>query len=147
MVTITRVKSRSYWYVRHNSGSKTFVDSAYGGTKNAEKAMRDYIASYVEKHPEEKPKEFKISTKPSKRNTSGIVGVFKSSYKNRSGIRQSFWCASVPVGPKGQKYYRKSYSIDTYGEKDAFALAKNYREDWMTAFKNDSLKEFFSSHR
>jgi hypothetical protein len=59
-----------------------------------------------------------------KNNTSGIVGVCRTSKINKNGTFE-YWCASYKT--LDDKYLRKHFSIKTYGEEAAFKMACEYR--------------------
>lgn len=147
MLSKTRVSTTKgdYWYIRHNNGSKCFYDTKYGNGSKSEKAANSYITDYLYDHPEETPKEIKYKERALKNSASKEVGVYKTTYADRNGNVKSFWCASVPFGPDNQKYYKKAFCVETYGETEAHKLASNYRKDWIENYKAKTLEEFFQN--
>lgn len=111
---------------------KTFTDSIYGGTDQAllaAKAWRDHLFQSL-------PVESMAQrmTRISATNTSGVAGVGLRTEK-KNGDTQQFW---VAYGPKLKGYSRRSkaFSVDKYGEKQAFALAVKAREAFVAEFND-----------
>lgn len=64
-----------------------------------------------------------INAKPRKENSSGVRGVYKR--KARPGIAKESW---VCEWSKDAKRFSKSFSVEKYGEEEAFRLACSFRE-------------------
>jgi arginyl-tRNA synthetase len=102
--------------------SKVFYDDDFGGKRNSlvaaqkhrdrlEQKMRGYTAK-------------QLSQKQRSNNTSGIVGVrkvFETDYRWDSEPTYGFWVAQW--SPKKGVRRTKRFSIDKYGEDEAFRLA------------------------
>ena len=133
---ITRLDSGSThgWYVRGYKNGKTysklFSDLKCGGKRKAQQAARDFRDELFEKLAQ-------IPTKPrgrrivyrDVRNTSGVLGVFRTAKKSPSGkIYEVYWVRWRPA-PGVQK--ATSFSIRKYGEKTAFKLAVALRRKML----------------
>ena len=70
------------------------------------------------------------NAKPRKENNSGIRGVYRR--KARHGIAKASW---VCEWSDNKKRYTKSFSIDKYGEDEAFRLATSLRQEKMKEMK------------
>jgi hypothetical protein len=138
---ISRIDSeacRTYgWYVRirfnGKSVSKLFSDKKYGGKaqalmkarrfykKSSEKLMKKMMKIYANKLPVKQ-----IVTK-NRRNNTGVVGVQRIDRKNSGGsIYRAF---RVNWTDKTGKSRNKFFSIEKFGEKKAFELACEYRQE------------------
>ncbi|MEJ2049580.1 MAG: AP2 domain-containing protein [Calditrichota bacterium] len=138
---ISRIDSeacRTYgWYVRlrfnGKSVSKLFSDKKYGGKaqalmkarrfykKSSEKLMKKMMKIYANKLPVKQ-----IVTR-NRRNNTGVVGVQRIDRKNSGGsIYQAF---RVNWTDKTGKSKNKFFSIEKFGEKKAFELACEYRQE------------------
>ena len=70
------------------------------------------------------------NAKPRTENKSGIRGVYFR--KARPGIAKASW---ICEWSENRKRYTKSFSIDKYGEDEAFRLAVNLRKEKMKEMK------------
>lgn len=70
-------------------------------------------------------RENNMNTKMYKNNTTGTVGVYLDSKKDRKGVARKYYKASWMELDGKQK--TKAYSIEIYGEQEAFRLASEYR--------------------
>lgn len=70
-------------------------------------------------------RENNMNTKMYKNNTTGIVGVYLDSKKDRKGVARKYFKASWMELDGKQK--TKAYSVESYGEQEAFRLACEHR--------------------
>ena len=110
-----------------NRASKYFYDDEYGGKRKALAAAREH-----RDHLEQKMRGYtakQLSQKQRSNNTSGIVGVrkvFETDYRWDSEPTYGFWVAQW--SPKKGVRKTKRYSIDKYGEAEAYRLAVQARK-------------------
>jgi len=106
---------------KKNMQSKLFSDSKYGGKRKALLAAKKFRnAKYKSLGLEELlDKRIKTKVRRHSKNTSGIIGVRRNSYKRDNKIYEE-WTAH---GCKNYEPWRKAFSIDKYGERGAFILA------------------------
>ena len=71
-----------------------------------------------------------INAKPRKENKSGIRGVYRRD--ERSGITKAAWVCEWNID---KKRYTKSFSIEKYGEDEAFRLAETLRQEKIKEMK------------
>jgi hypothetical protein len=118
------------YYVRLTRNGKTqskfFADKAAGGKRAARRAAKEYEAELLEQASSLK----KMPPKPSARNTSGKVGVSRTSYAN-STHASDYWQAAW-VDNEGKRRNAK-YSVNKYGEEKAKRLAIKARREGMLA--------------
>ncbi|HEX8186190.1 MAG TPA: AP2 domain-containing protein [Blastocatellia bacterium] len=116
------------YYVRVTRNGKTeskyFPDRASGGKRAARRAAKEYEADLLEKASLLK----KRPPKPSARNTSGKVGISRTSY--RYGAEASEYWQAAWVDHKGRRRSAK-YSIKKYGEDKAKRLALKARRQGL----------------
>lgn len=124
-----------YWRVSfHRQGTrhrKGFPDSVYGGAAEAllvAKAWRDHLLCTL---PVTSKAAFVARVKAN--NTSGVAGVTRTS-EVRKGETIHRWVAHSPQ-MKGMPRRSKNYSIEKYGEDEAFALAVSAREEFVAEFR------------
>lgn len=106
---------------------KCFSDSIYGGATEAllaAKAWRDMLLCTL---PVTSKAEFVARVKAT--NTSGVAGVARK-HAVRAGQKLRWWVAYSPQ-MKGMPRRSKNYSIEKYGEEQAFALAVKAREEFV----------------
>lgn len=112
------------YYVRLTRNGKTqskfFPDRSSGGKRAARRAAKEHEAELLEKAASQKKK----PRKPSVRNTSGKVGVSRTSYGDGAQASQ-YWQAAW-IDHKGTRKSAK-YSIKKYGEEKALQLAMKAR--------------------
>src|SRR5215212_7812033 len=100
--------------------SKFFPDKGAGGKRAARRAAKEYEAGLLEQAALlKKPK-----PKPSVRNTSGKVGVSRTSY-NSGPLSSEYWQAAW-IDHEGRRRSAK-YSIKKYGDDKAMRLAMKAR--------------------
>ena len=136
---ISRIDSeacRTYgWYVRarfHGKViSKLFSDKKYGGKAKAlMKARRFYKKSYeklIKKYSDFDVNKVpvKIIVSQNKKNNTGIVGVQKLTKYNSGG--SVYIAYRVNWTDKTGKSRNKFFSVEKWGDKKAFKLAREYR--------------------
>lgn len=137
---ISRIDSeacRTYgWYVRlrfnGKSIAKLFSDKKYGGKAQALMKARRYYKKSSEKLLKEMMKIYsnklpcKTIVTKNKRNNTGLVGVQRIDRQNAGGsVYRAF---RVNWTDKNGKSCNKFFSIDKYGEKQAFQIASEYRK-------------------
>ena len=116
------------YYVRLTRNGKTqykfFPDKSSGGKRAARRAAKEYEAELLEKAAllKKKPR------KPSVRNTSGKVGISRTSYGN--GAQTSEYWQAAWVDKKGKRMSAK-FSVKKYGEEKAKRLAMKARRQAM----------------
>lgn len=71
-----------------------------------------------------------INAKPRKENKSGIRGVYRRD--ERPGIAKAAWICEWSID---KKRYTKSFSIEKYGEDEAFRLAETLRQEKIKEMK------------
>ena len=147
------------WQVRIHTGknprkyySKLFSDGRYGSRGKALIAAEAYLEEYELQHPELAqspipPNKPFLKDTLTRRNTSGINGVFRSHqfYSwDKERIPRYYWGASCPTGPDG-KYFAKRFYVATHGEEEAKRLAIEFRKMWEEAVEagEEALAEFF----
>lgn len=147
------------WQVRGSGKrgyhSKLFSDKSHGSRGKALVAAETYLEQYLLEHPEE------AVTRPSNQpyykgeslmghNTSGITGVYYTKYPHRWDKERlvHYWCAFIPLGPKGQKRWHKKFNIERYGEEEAKRLAIEFRREWEKAVDQgeEALEAFFDEY-
>ena len=105
---------------------KFFADRQCGGTRAALQAAKAYRDELEKKLKPYSVRE--LAKKPSVRNSSGIVGVRKGYQIEESDeyvYTYTFWIAQWTDG-KGKRKTR-SFSVDKYGEEEAYRLAVQAR--------------------
>jgi hypothetical protein len=116
------------YYVRLTRNGKTeskfFPDRSSGGKRAARRAAKEYEAELIEKAASLK----KRPRKPSVRNTSGKVGVSRTSY-GRGPQASQYWQAAW-IDHKGRRKSAK-YSIKKYGEDKAMRMAMKARRQGL----------------
>jgi len=128
---ITRIdhKSTHGWYVRWSTcgiwkkdmQSKFFSDSKYSGKRKALLAAKKFRNAKYKSlgQGDLLDRKIKIKVRRHSKNTSGIIGVRRSSYKRDNKIYEE-WAAH---GCKNYELWRKAFSIAKHGERGAFILA------------------------
>ena len=138
------------WWVRFQKDGKKyqhfFNDVKYGGKENglvAARKFRDAIKlEYIEK---EGGSILRPLDAPTARNTSGHIGVNRSSYtytKRGRKYQAEVWQAHWPIG--NAKFANKTFSVKKYGEQEAFDLAVKAREQGVAEGKNNNLITYYS---
>ena len=116
------------YYVRLTRNGKTqskfFSDRSSGGKRAAHRAAKEYEADLLEKAAQLKNK----PRKPSVRNTSGKVGVSRTSYGD--GAQTSEYWQAAWIDHKGTRKSAK-YSIKKYGEEKAMRMAMKARRQGL----------------
>ena len=129
---ISRIDSGSThgWFVRgYKNGetySKLFSDMKCGGKRKSQQMARKYrdeLYAGLSQIPT-KPRGRRIVYRDS-RNTSGVLGVCRTSKLSASGAVNE--CYSVSWRPSPGEQKSTSFSIRKYGEKRAFQLAVAHR--------------------
>jgi len=129
---ISRIEASSTlgWYVRVYRNKKTyskfFSDTKYGGKDKAlEMALfeKEELSKMISKIPK-KPTKRRVVTKD-KRNTTGVLGVSRTSKKASNG--KSYDCYTVSWRPEPKVQKSTSFSIKKYGEEKALEMAIQLR--------------------
>ncbi len=129
---ISRIDSGSThgWFVRGYRNGKTwsrlFSDLKCGGRESAHKearTFRDELQRKLEQIPAQ-PRARRIVTRDV-RNTTGVLGVCRTSKKSPNGTVNE--CYSVSWRPQPGVQKCTSFSIRKYGEKKAFQMAVAHR--------------------
>ena len=133
---ISRIDSGSThgWFVRGYRNGKTysrlFSDLKSGGKRKAQQMAREYrdeLYAKLAKIPP-KPRGRRIVYRDS-RNTTGVLGVCRTSKRSTSGNVTECYSVSWRPTPGVQKC--TSFSIRKYGEKKAFQLAVAHRRKML----------------
>jgi len=141
--------------------SRLFSDGKYGDREKALATAEEYLAEYLEKHPEamvsrqeeQYPHGFRVDRKPTVRNKSGRVGVYRSrtTFRHDKSRYRYFWGASYSIDRFGKTKITRSerFYIDEYGEKEARRKAIEFRVMWEEAAERgvEAVKEFFAAYR
>ena len=142
--------------------SKLFSDGKYEGDKEKSRAAaEEYLAEYLEKHPEYKVSRrdefiahgFRADGKTIATNKSGRNGVFRSRehFRHDKSRYRYFWAASYTIDRFGKtKIIRnEKFYIDEYGEKEAKRRAIEFREMWEEAAEQgvDEVIKFFEAYK
>lgn len=129
---ISRIETSSTlgWYVRvyrnKRTYSKFFRDTKFGGKDKAlEMALfeKEELSKMISKIPK-KPTKRRVVTKD-KRNTTGVLGVSRTSKKASNG--KSYDCYTVSWRPEPKVQKSTSFSIKKYGEEKALEMAIQLR--------------------
>lgn len=137
---ISRIETSSTlgWYVRVYRNKKTyskfFSDTKFGGKDKAlETAIlqKEELSRMISKIPK-KPTKRRVVTKD-KRNTSGVLGVSRTSKKASNG--KSYDCYTVSWRPEPKVQKSTSFSIKKYGEEKALEMAIELRRKSITQIK------------
>jgi hypothetical protein len=116
------------YYVRLTRNGKTqskfFPDKATGGKRAAQRAAKEYEAKLLDQAALLKKK----PPKPTVRNTSGKVGVSRTSYG--TGLQSTQYWQAAWIDHKGRRRSAK-YSIKKYGEEKAMRLAMRARREGL----------------
>jgi hypothetical protein len=156
------------WQVRigHDSHtgyhSKLFSDGKYeGDQEKALAAAKEYLAEYLEQHPEYQvsrrseifPHGFRADGKLVASNKSGRTGVFRSRthYRHDKSRYRYYWAASYTIDRFGRQNINRAekFFIDEYGEAEAKRRAMECREMWEEAAAEgvEAVKEFFAAYK
>lgn len=131
---ISRIETTSTlgWYVRVYRNKKTYSkfisDSKFGGKEKAlEMAIleKGELSKMINEIPK-KPTKSRVVTKD-RRNTTGVLGVSRTSKKASNG--KSYECYTVSWRPQPKVQKSTSFSIKKYGEEKALALAIQLRRE------------------
>lgn len=125
----------SGWQVRIHrqqvEHSKFFSDSVYGSSELSLEAAKEFREGLYKKFGRTSTSGMMpFSDVLPKNNTSGILGVNRSSSRQRNGAIKDYWQTTFP-GPNGQ-VKTKSYAIGKYGEFGALQLAIERRMDGIS---------------
>lgn len=138
---ISRIETSSTlgWYVRvyrnKRTYSKFFSDTKFGGKEKAlEMALfeKEELDKMINKIPK-KPTKRRVVTKD-KRNTTGVLGVSRTSKKASNG--KSYDCYTVSWRPEPKVQKSTSFSIKKYGEEKALEMAIQLRRKKSTKYNS-----------
>ena len=142
--------------------SKLFSDGKHEGDRDkALAAAQEYLADYLEKHPEYQESRyneifthgFRADGKLIASNRSGRTGVFRSRehYRHDKSRYRYYWAASYTIDRFGKQHINRTekYFVDEYGEAEAKRLAIEFREMWEEAAERgvDAVVEFFEAYK
>jgi hypothetical protein len=117
------------WFVRvYRKGkthSKFYSDLKYGGKGKALKLALDERTRLNKRLGPPATKGLRVMTRNAN-NTSGVIGVSKTSKKSPTGVIRSYY--TVSWRPEPNLARNKAFSIDSIGEKKAFELAVAFRK-------------------
>ena len=131
---ISRIETTSTlgWYVRVYRNKKTYSkfisDSKFGGKEKAlEMAIleKGELSKMINAIPKKSTKRRVVTN--DRRNTTGVLGVSRTSKKASNG--KSYECYSVSWRPQPKVQKSTSFSIKKYGEEKALALAIQLRRE------------------
>jgi hypothetical protein len=116
--------------------SKFFSDRSYGGKENALAVARMYRNARLEQLG---PKDImrRVGRKNS-RNSSGIVGVSRTTIITTNGKKYACWSAQWPLA-RGKHFIRR-FSILKFGEEKARQLAIQARREGLKTLKKQRAK-------
>ncbi len=137
-IDMTSSSGRPYggWEVRfQRKGEKIekfFSDSKFGGRRGALTAAKNYRDELEASHSRYSVEE--LSKNPSKRNTSGMVGVrLHKQIDSRGDYEYHYWYwISQWTDGRGRRR-TKSFSVHQHGDKEAFRLACEARAEGVKA--------------
>lgn len=144
---ISRIDSGSThgWFVRgYRNGktySKLFSDRKWGSKKAAHEAAQQHRTQLLKElaHIPQEKKQRRLVFRDA-RNSSGVIGVCRTSKKSASGKTNE--CYSVSWRPEPGVQKCTSFSIRKYGEKKAFQLAVAYRKERLREiYGNNVLRQ------
>lgn len=131
---ISRIETSSTlgWYVRVYRNKKTyskfFSDTKFGGKAKALEVAISHkaeMSNMIQKIPKQ-PTKRRVVTKD-KRNTTGVLGVSRTSKKASNG--KYYECYTVSWRPKPKVQKSTSFSIKKYGEEKALEMAIQLRKE------------------
>ncbi len=132
MKGISRIDSRNThgWFVRvYRDGkihSKMFSDGVHEGREKALEAAQNYKDEYERKHPPSHATT-RLRLRPTKSNTSGVVGISETFGRSKNGKKLP--CFSVSWRPRPNQSKSKSFFFNTYGSREAaFEAAVAFRK-------------------
>ncbi len=129
------------WYVRFRYHgqvkSKFFSDKKYGGRDKAfmkaksyyKKQMRRIFKKITGEEVKRIPNTILVTKHKS--NNTGIVGIQKIKRKRKTG---GYYRAYRVAWKEGDKVKTKFFSIEKYGDKEAFAMARRFKKEIL--FRN-----------
>jgi hypothetical protein len=133
---ISRIDTKNThgWLMRLSHARKTysklFSDGVYGGAKKSLKAAQKYQKKLAKELDAPLPSEKKRTGPPRRvavnKGTTGMAGVYRGSSTNRSGTMRAYF--SVSWNPEPGVTKSTSFSVNKYGEKEAFRLACELRQ-------------------
>ncbi len=107
--------------------SKVFSDREYGSAQVALEAAKVWRDQTFQSLPVVSKAQAVTNMRAA--NTSGVVGVHRI-HETRNGKRKEWWRAQSPNQP-GQPHRNKRFSIEKYGERQAFELAVKARAAYV----------------
>lgn len=141
---VSRIDSGSThgWFVRGYKNGKTysrlFSDQKCGGEREAleeARAFRDRLYEKLEEIPKA-PRARRVVMRDA-RNSTGVLGVCRTSKKGPNGSANDCYSVSWRPSPGVQKC--TSFSIRKYGEKKAFQLAVAHRKKMLKEIYGPSV--------
>ena len=147
MKGISRIDSRGThgWYVRiYHEGkthSKLYSDKKYGGKERAlkfAKKARDLAMDKIKGRYRLRKKKPNLVTSTTGSNT-GVVGVYKTKRTYKSG--NTYYYYKIYWRPRPNKVKSREWSIQKYGEDEAFRLAVEFRDNVMREIHGKKYEE------
>ena len=122
---------------------KNFTDKKHGGKNKALKAAKEYRDQVIAENPPTTRKQFCSTLR--RHNTSGIPGVYRyaKSYTLANGEERKVWYWESTWPARKEGIEKATFSVKTYGERKAKALAVAAREQGIN--KLDGV--FWASER
>jgi hypothetical protein len=140
-ITRLHYKSSHGWWVRLRFANiqKAFSDSAFGSKSKSLKAaiiFRDKTLRDMAKQGiliGRKPKGHHAT--PTKKSKTGVVGVYFQLKKAADGGFNKYYVGSYY--PKKYQGIAKVFAVNVYGEREAFRLAKAFRQEGLRSLRKD----------
>ncbi len=124
------------WFVRaYRSGkthSKFFSDLKNGGKPQALALARDYRDQLQSKLGPPAPRSYRLM-RVNRNNTTGVIGVSRTRRVAPDGVVRYYF--TVSWRPEPNEARNRSFSIQSLGEKKAFALACKFRKEMEKEIK------------
>lgn len=122
--------------------SRFFADSKHGGPEGAHRAAVEYLEGLgIDMREETRGGGLRFLNDPgrtTRRNKSGITGVFKSSDRRPGRESVSYWAASYRIGPDGKRRHGRvtfRFRPGLRTETEARALAARFRRQYEAAYR------------
>lgn len=145
---VSRIDSKNThgWFVRvYNrdvTHSKLFSDKKYGGREEALHLALEYRDELEAQVRANSPGRRVVQR--DKRNKSGVIGVCRTRKRNRNGTYSE--CYSVSWSPEVNIKKCRTFSIQKYGEEEAFRLACELRKSKETEIYGENWSVSSASH-
>ncbi|MFQ5613639.1 MAG: hypothetical protein ACE5H9_16060 [Anaerolineae bacterium] len=141
--------------------SKLFSDNRYGSKGKALVAAEEYLAEYLEAHPEEDRRGQGVyphgfhEGKLHSHNKSGVTGVYRTHEYGRWDTKKErkryYWGAFYTIDSRGRRHVRRheKFYVDELGEEGAKQRAIEFRKMWEEAAREgeEAVVRFFEAYR